>query len=111
MKLAGLKQFIESKAQLLDALQRDPIHRATYEVTKYCKIPVGESKETKQYIPLKPKQTIVVEWKYDNTDLEITPTPLSIDFTFMAENSAHDVFQTGEKLRKWLTTNAFEVTK
>ena len=60
MKTAGLKQFINSKNQLLEALKRDPIHRATYEVTKYCKMPVGESKETKQYIPLKPKQTIVV---------------------------------------------------
>lgn len=111
MKTAGLKQFIDSKTQLLEALQRDPIHRATYEVTKYCKVPVGESKESKQYIPLKPKQRIIIEWKYNNDDLESIPHPLSIEFEFMNENSIHQTFQSGEKLRKWIYTNAHEVTK
>lgn len=111
MKVAGLKSFIDSKKQLLSILERDPIHEAQYEVTKYCKIPVGESKETKQYIALKPKQVMTVKWKYDNADLDETPTPLGVTFKFMSENATHEVFQTGEKLRKWLSTNAFEITK
>lgn len=112
MKLAGLKEFIDSKQQLLQALTRDPIHEAKYEVTKYCKMPVGESKETKQYIPLKPKQILTIKWKYNNDNLEETPTPLSVNFSFITEDvSTHDIFQSGEKMRKWLTTNAHEITR
>lgn len=111
MKVAGLKSFIDSKTQLLSILKRDPVHEAQYEVTKYCKIPVGESKDSKQYIPLKPKQKLTIKWKYDSLCLEDTPEPIVVDFQFMSEDSTHNIFQSGDKLRKWLNTNAFEITK
>ena len=110
MKLAGLQSFIDSKNQLLDIIQRDPIHGVSYTVSKYCRVPVGETKNDKQYVQLKPKQTLTINWQYTN-DLSEPPTPVDITFNFMVENNTHRMFQTGAKLRKWLSTNTFETTK
>jgi len=104
------KQYLESKERLLEQLKKSPIRVATYNVKRYCRIPVGELKEAKEYIPLKPKQRVVVEWKYE--DINSIPHPISLTFKDVKEvnpERKYQVFWTGERLSKWIDKNAREV--
>lgn len=102
MEKISFKQYIESKTQLLEAVRKTPSQTIEYSVRKYCKIPLGESKDSKEYIPLKPKQKIIIEWLYITVD---NPIPVSIQFTHLEEQN-FETFWAGEKLQKWLSTNA-----
>ena len=101
------KEYLDSKEQLKAALKEIPIISSTYVVNKYCKIPVGENKDNKDFIFLKPKHKIVVEWKYINVD---EPDVLSIKF--IAEGidpeTKSTIFWEGVRLRKWLFRNTKE---
>lgn len=107
----SFKQYLDSKAKLYEALERDPVHQAIYEVHKYCRIVVGGLKEDKQYINLKPKQKILVKWRY--AKLDETPDPVSISLPHLCESdhdeSSFETFQSGERLMKWLRNNAREL--
>ena len=111
MNSLSFKDYLASKAQLHEALKLDPIHVATYEVYKYCRVAVGESKELKEYHNLKPKQRIIVEWKY--TDINDLPEPVSVTIPHLVESSGEQepfkTFQSGERLLKWLRTNTREI--
>ena len=102
------KEYLDSKEKLLKAVTESPIRVATYTVKKYCKIPLGESKEEKEYVALKPKHCIVVEWKYSNPE---RPEPLSVRFKNIKNILEDDEFSTywsSEKLQQWLKRNAKE---
>lgn len=104
----SFKEYLASKEVLREAVSNTPRRTAEYTVKKYCKIAVGESKEEKEYVNLKPKQKIFVEWLYENTD---NPTILSIKFDGPKEVSAedeHKIMWRGERLLKWLLRNARE---
>lgn len=100
-------EYLESKKKLREAVENIPQRTARYSVRKYCKLVVGESKDDKQYINLKPKHQILIEWRYDTLD---NPTPLSIQFDGPNVNPDEDfdTFWSGEKLLKWLSRNANE---
>lgn len=104
MEKLTFAQYLESKKQLLQAVKETPVQHVSYVVRKYCKIPLGESKDTREYISLKPKQTVKVKWLYE--DIE-NPTPMSVELEHLSEE--FDTFWTGEKLDKWLSTNAREI--
>ena len=108
----SFKDYLESKAQLHEAIKRDPIHEAEYEVCKYCRIAVGETKELKEYHNLKPKQSVKIKWRY--SDINELPEPISIELPHLNESvesvKPFNTFQTGERMLKWLRTNAREVT-
>jgi hypothetical protein len=108
MNKLTFKEYYESKQQPLEALKRTPEQEVQYVVRKYCKIPLGESKEGKEYVSLKPKQTIVVRWLYE--DIE-DPTPLQIRFQGAEEleNMTFETFWSSEKLDSWLSRNAREL--
>jgi len=108
MKKITFKEYLQSKEKLRQALTESPVHLATYSVNKYCKIPVGETKATKEYIALKPKHKVIVEWKYEDID---NPDVLSVRFENMKEDTTkelYEMFWTGQRLQKWLTTNTRE---
>jgi len=108
MKKLTFKQYIESKEQLREQLLKTPIHSVTYSVKRYCKLVVGESKETKQHVTLKPKQTIIVEWLYEDID---NPKPLKIQFEnvdSVDSDKVHAALWSGTKLLGWLGKNTFE---
>ena len=108
MKKITFKEYLESKEKLRQAISESPVYTATYSVKKYCKIPVGESKETKEYVALKPKQKVIVEWKYDDID---NPDIISLRFENVkdiATEELYEMFWTGTRLQKWLTTNTRE---
>lgn len=107
MRRMTFREFLESVETLREAARQTPVQTSKYVVRKYCKIPLGESKDQREYIPLKPKQHICVEWLYNDLD---NPTPLSVTFeNHDCEGEEYDTFWSGEKLSKWLTRNAREV--
>ena len=98
------KEYIDSKDRLRKAIQETPIASANYVVKKYCKIRIGESRDARQEIALKPKQIITVEWRYDDIN---NPEPISVMLESTGEQE-NPVYWTGEKLKSWLSKNAFE---
>lgn len=102
MEKLTFKQYLESKEQLREAIKNTPVSIVEYEVRKYCSLPVGETEQEKTLISLKPKQKIIVEWRYDHID---NPTPeyilISGCQTF-CEDEKQQTYWTGTKLQKWL---------
>ena len=107
MKKLTFKDYVESKHTLRQAIKESPVQTVAYSIKKYCRIPVGVSKEDKQYIMLKPKQKVLIEWKYDDTT---DPDVLSIQFENVdeVEGETFDAFWTSRRLQKWLSVNARE---
>lgn len=102
------KQYLESKEKLREAVSNTPQRAAKYAVRKYCKLVVGESKDSKEYVNLKPKQTILVEWLYDDID---DPTVVNIKFEDVKNvdsSDEYETFWTGERFQKWLLRNTRE---
>lgn len=108
MKKLTFKQYIESKQVLRSAITESPVHTITYNVKKYCRIPVGETKEDKQYVMLKPKQKVLIEWRYTDG---LVPDVISIQFEDVEDirlNESFDPFWTSQRLQKWLSINTKE---
>lgn len=96
------KQYLDSKNQLLKAIENTPVTIVEYEVKNYCTLTLGESEEDKTSISLKPKQRVIVEWHYTNIN---NPTPEYVRLEGVKgtdEDEKHDVFWSGTKLTKWL---------
>lgn len=102
------REYLDSKEKLREAVAKTPQRTATYNVRKYCKLVVGESKEDKKQIALKPNQKICIEWLYTDVD---NPTIVSMVFEGVKEIEPEEQFDTyweGSKLIKWLNRNATE---
>lgn len=98
------KQFYEqSKAQLVEAANNVPVSHTTYVIKRYCKLPILVENE-KEFISLKPKQRLVVEWEYRD---QTNPTPLSVSISELTDNSQEPTWN-GTKLSSWLSKNTFE---
>lgn len=107
-KKLTFKEYLESKEKLREAIRKTPRRVAEYSVRKYCKIVVGESKEQKEYVSLKPKQKILVEWLYTNVD---NPDIMNIKFENVKGVDPEDEYETfwnGERFLKWLSRNTIE---
>lgn len=104
MRKLTFKDYMNSKEKLRQAIAETPVASSTYVVKKYCKLRLGESTETRQEISLKPKQRIVVEWRYDDIK---NPEPESISFNDISPDE-YDVYWSGAKLTDWLSKNAVE---
>lgn len=108
MSKLTFKEYLDSKEQLREAIRITPKQTVHYTVNKYCKLIVGESKNDKSQINLKPKQIIIVEWLY--TDIN-NPTACTIKFEGVC--STIDTIEYGsywqsQKLQKWLLRNTHE---
>ena len=104
MRKLTFKEYMASKNKLRQAIQETPVASSTYLIKKYCKIRVGESRNARYEVALKPKQRIIVEWRYDDIK---NPEPESIIFDDV-NTDEHDVYWTGAKLTEWLSKNAVE---
>lgn len=108
MKKITFKEYLESKEKLRKAIYESPIRTVTYVVNKYCKLPVGKTKNEKQYIPLKPKHKIIVEWKYDDID---NPDIIGMYFEDVKSIDSDKLFPTfwvNERFQRWLIKNTRE---
>lgn len=102
------KQYLESKEQLLKAIHNTPTSIIEYEVRKYCTLPIGELEIEKETISLKPKNTIIVEWRYDDIN---NPTPMNIRFKGLKEldeTEQYSTFWNSSKFQKWLIRHAYQ---
>jgi hypothetical protein len=109
MEKLTFKQYLDSKEKLREAIKNTPVRKAEYVMRKYCKLPVGESKDDKKYIALKPKHKLVVEWMH--TDLE-NPDLVSICFEGIDDVDASEEFKSfwsDERFKKWLLRNTREL--
>ena len=109
MEKLTFKQYLSSKEQLREAIKNTPVRKAEYIMRKYCKLPVGESKADKQYIALKPKQKLVVEWNH--RELE-NPDLMSICFEGLDDVDDTKEFQSfwsDDRFKKWLLRNTREL--
>ena len=104
MKKITFKEYVDSKKKLLEAVKETPIASLTYVVKRYCKIRIGESKEERQEVALKPRQRIIVEWRYDDIN---EPEPVSIIFDDIGPEE-NDLYWNGHKLSSWLSKNTIE---
>jgi hypothetical protein len=107
MKLT-FKEYLESKERLREAIAVTPKQTIQYTVKKYCKLVVGESKDEKEQINLKPNQKIIVEWLYNDID---NPTPKKIIFEGVCPNidsEDHSTYWQPQKLQKWLLRNTLQ---
>jgi hypothetical protein len=102
------KDYLDSKEKLREAVEKTPQRTAIYNVRKYCKLIVGESKSSKSHVTLKPNQKICVEWMYTDID---NPTIVSLTFEGLDDINQDDQFETywnGYKLLRWLNCNTTE---
>lgn len=109
MEKLTFKEYLASKEKLREAIKQTPVHRAQYLMRKYCKLPVGETKEEKQYVALKPKHKLIVEWNYRNFD---NPDLLSICFENVDgidETEEFQSFWSEDRFKKWLLRNTREL--
>lgn len=108
MEKLTFKQYVDSKKQLLEAIKETPVHSSTYVIKKYCKLIVGESKDNKESISLKPSNVINVQWLYESVD---NPKPLLLTFEGVRgtiSDDEYNVYWSGSKLQEWLLKNAVE---
>lgn len=107
MEKLTFKEYMESKQQLISAIESCPERTAVYKIRKYCKLPIGEGKEDNQSVVLKPKQKLIVKWKY----FKETPDATSIQVADPGNPLAEDEVKTfwkSERLIKWLSRNTNE---
>ena len=96
----SLATFLNSRTQLLSALQQNPIMVVEYEITKYTKLPTGNSREECVSVGLKPKDVIHIEWEFDKDG--IPETIKNIKFN----DITYSTFNSPERIIKWLHTNS-----
>jgi len=101
--------YLQSKETLRSAADCVPQRTVEYDVSIYCRLTVGESKEERQHVSLKPKHKILIDWLYDDPD---NPTPLNLRFegTEIHDTEEHAASWNGERLLKWLMKNAKETS-
>lgn len=102
------KEYINSKDRLREAVRQVPERTARYTVNKYCKIAIGETKENKEYVSLKPKQKVEVDWLYEDAT---NPTVISVRFINVEginEGDEFNILWGHDRLGKWLSRNARE---
>ncbi len=102
------KEYLNSKDRLREAAQNVPERTARYTISKYCKIAIGESKKNKEYVNLKPKQEVEVDWLYEDLD---KPTVISIRFKGVDgihESAEFNILWGHGRLEKWLEKNTRE---
>lgn len=107
-KKISFKEYIESKTDLLDAINNVPQKKVTYEVTKYCQLPIGESKEESELIKLKPNQKITINWIQPKTSRFPMLTYLMFEDS-MTLDDRYKCPLIENKLAKWLLTNTKQI--
>ena len=109
IKNLSFKEYVESKNKLREAVKNIPQRTARYNMRKYGRLPIDEGEDDKQYINLKPKNTIVIHWLYEDFD---NPTVVKLTFSNtdgIDENQQFNIQWTGKRLMNWLHKNAQEV--
>lgn len=95
----GLQEYLASKEQLTQAVKQQPNIVVDYEVVKYTKLPTGQSKDVCEYVILKPKDVVKIEWLFDSQGETATVV------SYMINDVVYHNFNNSERVIKWLHTN------
>jgi hypothetical protein len=102
------KQYLKSKETLYESIKKTPKQTKEYNVTRYCNFIIGENKDDRKTINLKPHMLLTIDWLYENMD---DPTPLQVRFDGIKDVSPTDDLipaWTNRKIQKWLIRNTTE---
>jgi hypothetical protein len=102
------KQYVESRNQLLKAIENVPVTIIEYEVRKYCTLTLGECAEESVVFNLKPKQKLQVRWMCQNPLLPIPESIKVLNTDVLVEAEEHPTFWNSDKLQKWLIRHTHE---
>ena len=102
----SFKQYWESKEALREAGNKNMSYLKTYKVNKYCKVPVFESNR-REYLNLKPKDLIELEWEYDS----LLKTNKLKKFSIIEEENKIQkcIVWNSKKIAEWVNSSTFEV--
>ena len=109
LKKLTFKEYYDSKQRLIEALNEPAIVESTYAIRKYCKLPLGESKDDKTTVSLKPSHRLIVEWEYQENK------PLTLNAVYFDNIDGYDNQQpqklmwSESKFKKWLNGNTREI--
>jgi predicted transcriptional regulator len=103
-KKLSFKEYYESKESLLLANANLPKVVNEYVVKKYCKLPVLDENNKKDYISLKPKDLVQVLWEFNDIK---NPQAKKI----MVESSTYSPCWSNDKLKKWIEQTTLEKSK
>ena len=96
----SFSEYIESKNVLKMAAEDAPKHRQSFNIIKYCKIPVHEDFKSniKTYVALKPKDVVEVVWEKHEDSMIVR---------YIILNEEYNYFPTwaNTKFCNWLTIN------
>jgi len=102
MKKLTFKEYLETKERLRESIKITPRQSMVYVVEKYSTLVVGESKESKELIKVKPKQEIIIEWLY----LDINkPTLVNVTFNGTPGTNTYKMYWSTRKIQSWLNKN------
>ncbi len=102
------KEYLNSKDRLREAIQNVPERTAHYTIRKYCKIAIGETKKDKEYVNLKPKQKVEVDWLYEDIENPTVVTVRFFDVDGIKDGSEFNILWGHDRLGKWLSKNTKE---
>ena len=100
------KEYLaRSRDQLEKALISAPISTEKYEITKYCRIMIGETVDSKRQVLLTPRHEIEIKWLHETN----FKTPKSIRFLGvknLTDDEEYDVYWTEDQVLEWISKNA-----
>jgi hypothetical protein len=101
MQTITFAQYLNSREQLVAAIESAPKSITEHVVTKYCGISLGESEANKYQVFLRPGYKVLIEWRYDDIN---NPTPINVQLvgSTIDDTGTRDVFWSKDKLNKWL---------
>lgn len=109
----SLQGFLNSKKQLLEAIQHDPLVSKRYVFFKYCNgLPVKKDDQIVEH-RFKPKHIIDVQWKYILNENEIDVCDREVVSISFYDNGNYVCYTSIERnkkqLERWLLTNTREL--
>lgn len=108
MQKLTFKQYMDSRDQLLKAIDNVPVTVMEYEVRKYCTLAVGDDPDDPINIQLKPKQRLHIRWQCQNPLMPIPEGVKIIASDVISETEEHEIFWSSDKLQKWLIRHTHE---
>lgn len=105
VKNLTFKEYLASKDALREAVKQTPKQTSSYKITRYCNFVIGETKEDRSSVNLKPNQTLMIDWLYEDID---NPTAVAVTFDGVKDIDPIDELipaWTDQKIKKWLIRN------
>lgn len=104
MKKLSFKEYYNSKEQLLRASNNLPRVISEHVVKKYCKVPLMDDANNKDYVALKPKDTIKILWEFHDIK---NPQVKSITINETKYSPCWD----NDKVKRWIDQTTLEKGK